>query len=186
VKQWMISVLALLAPGIALAAPPPGLEALAGTNRALMLVMPEAGEQANRDAQAVAQCDGLKSLSDSGRAKAERIGAALRDAGFGKALVFTSPSCTAVQAGKALQLGSVDIQPLLQDLVKTSLSRNRQREEFGLFLADFYGTQSIVLITHRNNILDLSEHYIKAGNGIILRINLNGDVPKVLGIVQFE
>lgn len=184
-KKSIFAILALLTPGLALAAQP-GLDALTGANRVLVLVLPEAGRSANLDARIGADCDHGQWLSDSGRAKMERIGAILREEGLAKAPVFTSPSCTAVQAGESLRLGAVGVQPLLQDIEISNLSRNRQRQELGLFLADFYGNPPFVLVTHRNNVLDMSARYVDPGNGIVLRINLNGDASEVLSVVQFD
>lgn len=184
-KRWIMGALAVLAP-LSAWATEPGLEALQTPSRTLMLIEPETVDRSVPDAGAVSDCGGTTWLTDAGKAKARRIGQRLRAAGLDKAPVFTSPSCAAVEAGIDLGLGKVSIQPLLQDLLKTRLTRSRQRQEFGLFLADYYGGPPFVLVTHRNNVLDLSELYLAPGDGIILAIDLNGDVPSVLGSARFR
>ena len=178
-RRSLIAFLALLlvpASGMA-----EGWEMLGQPNRALMLIMPEAANRPVRQAASPADCDNAEWLSEAGREQARRIGERLRSEGLAEARVFTSPSCAAVETGRLLSLSRVAIQPLLNDILQTSLSRTRQREEFALFVADYYGSPPFVMVTHRNNVLDLSELYLEPGDGIVLQLAPSIALPQVLG-----
>ena len=135
-------------------------------------------------AKRASDCGAERWLTADGRAQAQRIGEALSAAGFGKARVFTAPSCAAVEAGRLMGLGGVTVQPLLDDVTQTNLTRTRQYDELSLFLADHFGNPTIILISYRTNVIDLSELYLDIGDAIQLRVQLGSERSIYVGPVK--
>lgn len=124
-------------------------------------------------------CTTQRNLSAQGRDQAARIGDRFRANGISDALVYTSEWCRCRDTAHLLELGKVEVLPVINSFFRDFSRREGQTEG----LRDWLSAQSLdrptVLVTHQVNITALTKVYPGSGEGVVIAID-NGDVS-VLG-----
>lgn len=181
----LIGVLGLFFPVLASAAGA-DLKSVERSDHAIMIVLPQALDETGPRRLKDGDCDNGPWLSRGGRKMAEAMGGVLRDAGFASAPVYASPSCAAIEAAELLGLKMKGTLPFLDDVTQTAISRTKQREALALFMADNQGGATMILMTHRSNVIDLSGLYPSFGDAILLSVDLSRFEPVFLRKVQVK
>jgi hypothetical protein len=181
----LVLLLTILLPSLASSADN-DLASVKRYDRAIMIVLPEASGSAVPLATKPEDCGDTQWLTRDGRRMAEDIGDALRDAGFGEASVYSSQSCAAIETVNVLKLRHKGTLPFLNDIADSKVSRKQQRQALALFLADHVGKRTMVLISHHNNVIDISGSYPSFGAAIALTVNVTRFEPVFLRHIQIR
>jgi phosphohistidine phosphatase SixA len=153
------------------------LKSLARSDRALLIILPEVEKETVPLKDNAEDCGDKRMLTRAGRDMAKHLGDALRDAGFGKAIVYSSQSCAAVETAKIMNLNYKGSMEFLNDISNSGGNRNKQKEQLSFFMGDHQGESTMIFITHRSNIVDLSGLYLIFGDAISITVNLSKFEP---------
>ncbi|MBC6405444.1 MAG: histidine phosphatase family protein [Rhodospirillales bacterium] len=179
-KSLQLALLLLFLPAIAWGQERDPLVLLAEAKAVLILrhaqTVPGTGDPAGFDP---GDCSTQRNLSDAGRQEAQRLGAMLRDAGLGRARLFSSPWCRAQETARLLALGPVEISPLLASIWNDRLQYPDRSAELRQAIADWSEPEPLILVTHGVNISALLGKSAAQGSGYILVPEAKGTVAAV-------
>jgi broad specificity phosphatase PhoE len=108
-------------------------------------------------------CSTQRNLSEEGRAQARRIGENIHRNGIEEAAVYSSQWCRCLDTARALNLGEVREQPLLNSFFGSpGQSETRSRETLA-WIRSLISGGPIVLVTHQVNITGLTGVFPASG-----------------------
>ena len=142
------------------------------TDRAILIVLPEEEKHNAPMRQNPEDCGNKRWLTRAGQAMASELADALRKNGFGKSTVYSSQSCAAVEAAKLMNLKYKGALDFLNDVTSSVINRARNKENLAFFLADRQGEDTLIFVTHKGNVTDLSSLYLGYGDAISITVNL--------------
>lgn len=159
------------------AADPVAATALAAPGHVLLLrhaIAPGTGDPA---AMRLGDCTTQRNLDAAGRAQAQAIGAALRQAGIVQARVFASQWCRTRETAELLALGPVferpaELNSFFDDRTAQPTATAALRAFLGSLPAD---GGLVVLVTHQVNITALTGIVPASGEGVVLRLAPGGE-----------
>lgn len=134
---------------------------------------PGTGDPANFKLE---DCSTQRNLSAEGRRQAERIGQLFRDRGHSEAQVYTSEWCRCVDTAKLMELGEVEVLPMLNSFFADFSRRDQQTNELREWLGRQDLRSPLVLVTHQVNITALTGIFPRSGEMIILERRKNGEL----------
>ena len=130
-------------------------------------------------------CTTQRNLDDKGKAQAQAIGNAFREAGLRYARVFSSQWCRAFDTAELMMLGDVEALPVLNSLFGAREREAAQSKAVLGFLGAANKGYPIVLVTHQVNIQALSGRTVESGDIVVAEWPISEPL-KVLGIVKAE
>lgn len=130
-------------------------------------------------------CETQRNLDEQGRAQAQAIGRAFREAGLRYARVFSSQWCRAFDTAELLMLGDVEGLPVLNSVFGAREREPAQSKAVIGFLAAAKKGHPIVLVTHQVNIQALTGRAVDSGDVLVVEWPISEPL-KVLGIVKVE
>ncbi len=142
------------------------------TDRAILIVLPEEEKHNAPMRQNPEDCGNERWLTRAGQAMASELADTLRKNGFGKSAVYSSQSCAAVEAAKLMNLKYKGSLNFLNDVTSSLINRTKNKENLAFFLADKQGEDTLIFMTHKSNITDLSGLYLDYGEAISITVNL--------------
>ena len=122
-------------------------------------------------------CATQRNLDAQGLAQAIRTGAWLKRQGVGKALVYSSNWCRCRDTAKALELGSVDIEPSLASFFDKPEQAGASTAALSRFVARTMkskGDHALILVTHHVNIRDFAGADIGSGDMLLVKVDAQG------------
>ena len=135
----------------------------------------------------VDDCRTQRNLSGAGQRQAARIGDRFRENQIKRAQVFSSQWCRCLDTAKLLELGPVQILPMINSFFGRSQNRKPQTLALKAWLTDWFSATNfedpVVLVTHQVNITALTDVYPNSGEMIIIRQSAEGDI-EVMGTIK--
>lgn len=128
-------------------------------------------------------CSRQRELSDRGRDEAQRLGLLFREHGLGETAVHTSRYCRCWQTAEALGLGPVTRQPALDSFFYAREQREQRLADMRELIADLADGPSVILVTHRLNILGLTGTAINPADMLIIRPR-GAEQPEIVGRIS--
>lgn len=126
-------------------------------------------------------CATQRNLSDEGRAQAARIGQAFRERGVPVARVLTSQWCRCVDTAELLDLGPVEVAPMLNSFFEDRATEPEQTRQVRRAIAAHRGRPGvIVMVTHMVNISAAAGVSVPQGGALVVRAGA-GDEIEVVG-----
>jgi len=122
-------------------------------------------------------CATQRNLDAQGLAQAIRTGAWLKRQGVGKALVYSSSWCRCRYTAKALELGSVNIEPSLASFFDQPEQAGASTAALARFVARAMKSkddQALILVTHHVNIRDFAGPDIGSGDMLLVKVDAQG------------
>jgi len=122
-------------------------------------------------------CATQRNLDAQGLAQAIRTGAWLKREGVGKALVYSSSWCRCRDTAKALDFGSVDIEPSLASFFDQPEQAGAATAALSRFIARTMkskGDRALILVTHHVNIRDFAGPNIGSGDMVLVKVDAQG------------
>jgi broad specificity phosphatase PhoE len=113
-------------------------------------------------------CATQRNLSADGRAQAERLGAALREAGIAIGPVRSSRWCRCLDTAR-LAFGHVEPWPVLDSFFADRSGADAQTVALRRWALAFRGPRNAALVTHQVNVSALLGGWIDTGETIVLR-----------------
>jgi broad specificity phosphatase PhoE len=113
-------------------------------------------------------CATQRNLSADGRAQAERLGAALREAGIAIGPVRSSRWCRCLDTAR-LAFGHVEPWPVLDSFFADRSGADAQTAALRRWALAFRGPRNAALVTHQVNVSALLGGWIDTGETIVLR-----------------
>ncbi len=170
---------AFLAIGFAVAAAPAAasledaVKALQQDGRILLIrhaqTEPGTGDPANFT---IGDCATQRNLDHRGRADAQRLGAALRDVRFGKALSSAWCRCTETAALMLASAGQANVEvetfEPLNSFYEDRAPRERRVREATAAAAAWQGPGALLMSTHMVNILGMTGRSLRSGGFLVL------------------
>ncbi len=120
-------------------------------------------------------CRTQRNLDASGRAQAQRLGAAWRAAGFRPIAVWASAWCRCQDTARLMDLGPVTVLPLLNSFFGDAGARTDQTAELSRFIdrLDPRGGPYL-MVTHQVNITALTGQGADSGGGVVFELSPDG------------
>lgn len=120
-------------------------------------------------------CRTQRNLDASGRAQAQRLGAAWRAAGFRPSAVWASAWCRCQDTARLMDLGPVTVLPLLNSFFGDAGDRTDQTAELSRFIdrLDPRGGPYL-MVTHQVNITALTGQGADSGGGVVFELSPDG------------
>ncbi|WP_082928325.1 histidine phosphatase family protein [Cupriavidus gilardii] len=120
-------------------------------------------------------CPTQRNLDASGRAQAQRLGAAWRAAGFRPSAVWASAWCRCQDTARLMDLGPVTVLPLLNSFFGDAGARTDQTAELSRFIdrLDPRGGPYL-MVTHQVNITALTGQGADSGGGVVFELSPDG------------
>jgi phosphohistidine phosphatase SixA len=122
-------------------------------------------------------CATQRNLDAQGIAQAIRTGAWLKRQGVGKALVYSSSWCRCRDTAKALDFGSVDIEPSLASFFNQPDQADASTAALAHFVARAMkskGDHALILVTHHVNIRAFAGPDIGSGDMLLVKVDAQG------------
>ncbi|MBO6560914.1 MAG: histidine phosphatase family protein [Nisaea sp.] len=119
-------------------------------------------------------CSTQRNLDETGREQAQRIGAAVREAGVEIDRVMSSQWCRCLETARLLGLGDVEELPSLNSFFQDRSTAGAQTAETRRFLAALPAGETVFLVTHQVNITALTDVFPASGEVLLLRIGTDG------------
>jgi phosphohistidine phosphatase SixA len=122
-------------------------------------------------------CATQRNLDAQGLAQAIRTGAWLKRQGVDKALVYPSIWCRCHDTAKALELGSVGIEPSLASFFDQPEQAGASTSEMARFIARTMkgkGDRVLILVTHHVNIRAFAGPDIGSGDMVLVKVDAQG------------
>ena len=122
-------------------------------------------------------CATQRNLDAQGLAQAIRTGAWLKREGVGKALVYSSSWCRCRDTAKALDFGSVDIEPSLASFFDQPEQAGASTAALARFVARAMkskGDHALILVTHQVNIRAFAGLDIGSGDMVLVKVDAQG------------
>ena len=122
-------------------------------------------------------CATQRNLDAQGIAQAIRTGAWLKRQGVGKALVYSSGWCRCRDTAKALDFGSVDIEPSLASFFNQPEQAGASTAALAHFVARAMktkGDHALILVTHHVNIRAFAGPDIGSGDMVLVKVDAQG------------
>ncbi len=113
-------------------------------------------------------CSTQRDLSDRGRADARALGETLRAAGIEAAKIYASPWCRARETAELLDLGPVEISPLLASVWNDRIVNPDRTDELRLMIGRWTGPMPLILVTHGINVRALLGRSPSQGGGFVV------------------
>ena len=104
-------------------------------------------------------CATQRLLSDTGRAQAKAIGAALRERGVRADRVLSSAWCRCIDTAELMGLGPVEVFEPLNSFFATGDAEARQTEAVKKFIRGWKGPGTLILVTHQVNVTALTDDF---------------------------
>ena len=139
-------------------------------------IAPGTGDPANFT---LGDCATQRNLDDRGRAQAQAIGAAIREAEITVDRVLTSQWCRSTETAELLDLGAITEEPALNSFFADRSTRNAQTEATRALLAALLATEKAVLVSHQVNITALTGIYPRSGEVVVLQVGADGSVTPI-------
>lgn len=156
-------------------------ELLAQPGHVLLLRHANAPGTGDPPAMKLADCSTQRNLDDVGRNQARALGQRLRDAGIGKARVYSSELCRCRDTAQLLNIGTVQALPALNSTVRLTeserVSQIKALREFIQKLPRDGGP--VVLVTHQVIVTALTNDFPDSGGSVILHLLPNGSFEPV-------
>lgn len=151
------------------------VSALARPNVVVLLrhaTAPGVGDPPGFDLRA---CPTQRNLDASGRAQAQRLGAAWRAAGFRPSAVWTSAWCRCQDTARLMDLGPATVLPLLNSFFGDAGARTEQTADLSRFIdrLDPRGGPYL-MVTHQVNITALTGQGADSGGGVVFELSPDG------------
>ena len=119
---------------------------------------------------ALDDCTTQRNLDARGKAQAQAIGAAIRDAGVAVDRVLSSQWCRCRDTARLLGLGPVHDLPAINSFFRNMARADRQTAELRQFLFGLPAGETVILITHFVNIRALTGRGVASGEVLLLEI----------------
>ncbi len=122
-------------------------------------------------------CATQRNLDAQGLAQAIRTGAWLKRQGVDKAQVYSSNWCRCRDTAKALEMGSVDIEPSLASFFDQPQQARASTAALSRFIARTMkskGDHALILVTHHVNIRDYAGPDIGSGDMVLVKVDAQG------------
>src|SRR2546426_571272 len=113
-------------------------------------------------------CSTHRTLDESGRAQARRLGEAFRHNGIVVGAVLSSPRCRCLDTAR-LAFGRVEAWSVLQGALRDEGLRGRQLVEIKRAIAAHRAAAPLVLVTHGSVVSDLTGFAVRMGEFFVLR-----------------
>jgi broad specificity phosphatase PhoE len=133
----------------------------------------------------IGDCRTQRNLDARGRAQAQAIGRAFREAGLARARLFSSQWCRAFDTAELMMLGDVEPLPVLNSFFAAPEREAAQTQSVLAFVGAARQGHPIVLVTHQVNIRAATGQSVGSGDIVVLEWPVSRP-PKVLGIVKIE
>lgn len=131
------------------------------------------------------RCSTQRNLDDVGRAQAVKIGDWLRARGVKPAAVHTSPWCRCVETAELMALGPVVEEAGLRSFAQQLSPKTATLARLKEFLAENASSPTPVIgVTHSSTIAELIGGLVGSGEGVVVKIQPDGDV-RLLGRILF-
>jgi len=122
-------------------------------------------------------CATQRNLDAQGLAQAARTGAWLKRQGVDQALVYSSLWCRCRDTAKALELGSIDVEPSLASFFDQPEQARASTEALSRFIARMMkskGDRALILVTHHVNIRAFAGPDIGSGDMVLVKVDAQG------------
>jgi phosphohistidine phosphatase SixA len=155
-------------------------ERLPASGHVLMIRHALAPGSGDPDNFRIGDCDTQRNLNDQGRRQAAQIGEWLRTSGIQTARVYSSQWCRCLETAALLKLGPVAELPALNSFYERPQDRAPNLAALRSFLArQPVDDRLIVLVTHYVTIVGLADRGVGSGEGVLLKLESNGNVSVV-------
>ena len=124
-------------------------------------------------------CTTQRNLDARGRAQAQAIGAAIRNAGVAVDRVLSSQWCRCRDTARLLGLAPVQDLPAINSFFRNPARADRQTAELREFLLGLPTGETAILVTHFVNIRALTGRGVTSGEVLLLEIGRDGTVSVV-------
>ncbi len=128
---------------------------------------------------ALDDCTTQRNLDGRGRAQAQAIGEAFRDAGIAFDRVLTSQWCRCRETAQLLELGEPADFPALNSFFQDRSTRDQQTDQLQAFLGSLSESESVLFVTHQVNITALTGRGVASGEVFLIRLNERNEVEVV-------
>jgi len=128
-------------------------------------------------------CTTQRNLSDAGREEARRIGERFRHNGIGRARIYTSRWCRALDTAQLLELGAVEVLPLLDSFFSRPERDQAQTRGLKQWLQQHAKTELLILVTHQVNITALTGIHPAPGDIVVVAVSPTGSI-RPLGTIS--
>ncbi len=129
-------------------------------------------------------CNTQRNLNDEGRAQAQRMGLALRDADIDVQAVWHSAWCrtrdTAQLAFPDMRAPALRVEPAFNSFFDNSTAEPAQTAAARQLLLNWHGPGTLVVITHQVNITALTDIVPKSGEGVVLQVQTADGTKELL------
>jgi len=123
------------------------------------------------------QCSTQRNLGDYGKKQAILIGEWLKKQGVRSADLISSPWCRCIDTAKLLNIGSVQISPIIGsffDDMSLEKQQTTQLEQFIQARLNDNNKAPIILVTHHVNIQAYTGKVVNVGDMVLVKVNTNG------------
>nr|WP_321442611.1 histidine phosphatase family protein [uncultured Cohaesibacter sp.] len=127
-------------------------------------------------------CSTQRTLNETGRSDAKRIGDLFRKKNIRVQKVLTSQWCRCRETAELAFPGKPEDAPIFNSFFQDRESEPQQTRAAKRLIGDWSGPGTLVIITHQVNITALTGIFPSSGEGIVVR--LEGDAIKVVGRVR--
>lgn len=126
-------------------------------------------------------CETQRNLSEQGKEQAQKIGKQLQAAGIDQAFIYSSRWCRCLETAALLDLGEVIALPVLDSFFRSpdSTQKTTQTEQWRAHLQQTHHQTPRIYITHQVNISALMGSFVQSAEGMIVRINIAGEIEKI-------
>ncbi len=120
-------------------------------------------------------CQTQRNLDASGRAQAQRLGAAWRAAGIRPSAIWTSAWCRCRDTARLMDLGPVTVLPLLNSFFGDTGARTHQTAALSRFIDQLDPRGGpYLMVTHQVVITALTGQGADSGGGVVLELSPDG------------
>lgn len=123
----------------------------------------------------IGDCSTQRNLSTEGRQQARELGKTLRDAGLDDLVVYSSQWCRCWDTAIEMQIGTPATHIGLNSFFQNRSQQDAIVNDLQALLASLEGGPSAVLVTHLVNIRAITGQSVGSGEGIVLRLEPNGE-----------
>lgn len=123
----------------------------------------------------IGDCSTQRNLSAEGRQQARQLGQTLRDAGLDDLVVYSSQWCRCWDTAIEMNIGTPTTHMGLNSFFQNRSQQDAIVNELQALLASLEGGPSAVLVTHAVNVRAITGQSVGSGQGILLRLEPNGE-----------
>jgi phosphohistidine phosphatase SixA len=123
------------------------------------------------------QCSTQRNLGDNGKKQAILIGEWLKKQGITSADILSSPWCRCMDTAKLLNLGPVQISPVLGSFFDDMSLEKQQTKALEKLIQSRLKENSktpLILVTHHVNIQAYTGKVVNVGDMVLVKVNKNG------------